>query len=75
MSEPRQEYEVDTQQPEVPMQSNGLDPKKPVFYLIPQDLMQQVINRLGKQKAAKVHGLLNALNQCRAIQPEIKPDG
>lgn len=44
------------------------DPNKLTYFLVPTAVMQTVIKQLGKQRANKVHGLLNMLNQCRTVQ-------
>lgn len=46
-------------------------PNRHVFFLVSPPLMQEIIKRLGKLPANKVHGLLNELNKCRSIQTEV----
>lgn len=55
-------------------QQQALDPNKPVFFLVPQPLLQEVIKRLGKLPAKKVFQTLAQLNQCQPIQPDDKPE-
>ena len=61
--------------PATQLQEAPAQPETQTFYMVPPDLMQKVIARLSKQKASKVHGLLNALNQCQAATAEVKRDG
>lgn len=62
----------DNQDPQA--EQKQLDPQKPVFFLVPQPLVQEIIKRLGKLPANKVFQTLAQLNQCQPIQPEDEPE-
>ena len=64
--------ETDKQNPAEQLREGPAQPQQQAFYLVTPALMQQLISRLSKQKASKVHGLLNALNQCQTVTAEVK---
>jgi hypothetical protein len=51
-----------------------LDPNKPVFFLVPQTLVTDIVKNLGKLPASKVFQTLTQLNQCQPIQPNDAPE-
>jgi len=57
------------------LQEAPTPPETQTFYMVPPEIMQQVIAQLGERKASEVHGLLNALNQCQAATAEVKRNG
>ena len=65
----------ETPDPAAQLQAAPEQPKTQMFFMVSPGLMQQVIERLGKLPANKVHGLLNALNQAQSATVEVKPDG
>ena len=51
-----------------------LDPNKPVYFLVPQPLVQDIVKQLGRLPASKVFQTLTQLNQCSPIQPDDEPE-
>ena len=61
--------------PATQLQEAPTPPETQTFYMVPPDLMQQIIAQLGERKASEVHGLLNALNNCQSATAEVKRNG